>query len=457
MTENIIIATSVALFAYWLSGSRSSVYLIYFISFIPFFTLDASAGGLTDISGLGGGNVMFKMALRLLCTTFYVALLLRRLEVFRELWRPHSLPIIAFVTWSLIWLHRCAAPWVSLFRLGELMAFYLGGMALFLEYGRYHGPRAVAKLHCLAPLTLQLVVLWFAETEPELAFHVDANGLKRIGHKLLEANSLGFASAVCMLWSVHELREKREHVRSLFFERIVPILVLGVSVHVQVLARSRTAMLTLLIAMVVLWTPYYTRDRRQRAAFIGFVASAMVVTLLKFNTVVEWLLRGDSTENLASGTGRTGLWGALVDEQVPMAPLAGAGYLNLGPHGTFMHDGHLWSNAHNSYMFALVSNGIPGLLLVMTIAVLPLWLTFRRVFLSSPEDRSSWNLLLAVQLVVLIASVTHFGISGYPNPSMLFHYCLYPYVCAAPWTHKLKQGHMRVPLSARREPMEIAA
>tara|TARA_R110002126_G_scaffold25583_5_gene87494 strand:- start:12903 stop:14276 length:1374 start_codon:yes stop_codon:yes gene_type:complete len=454
---NILIASSVAIFAYWLSGSRTSVYLIYFLSFIPFFTLDASAGGLTEVSGLGGGNVMFKMVLRLLCTGFYLALLLRRVEVFRELWRPHSLPILAFVTWSLVWLHRCADPWISLFRLGELMAFYLAGLALFLEYGRFHGPRAVARLHCLAPLTLQLVVLWFAETEPELAYHVDTNGLKRIGHKLLEANSLGFASAICMLWAVHELREKREHARHLFFERIVPVLVLGVSVHVQVQARSRTAMITLIIAMAVLWAPYYTPDRKQRAAFVGFVASAVGIALFKLNTIVEWFLRGDRLEDLESGTGRTGLWAALVDEQVPLAPLAGAGYLNLGPRGTFLHDGHWWSNAHNSYMFALVSNGIPGLLLVMLIAVLPLWMTFRRVLLSRPEERSSWNLLLAVQLVVLLASITHFGISGYPNPAMLFHYCLYPYVCAAPWAHKLQQSPTRVPLPTRVQPTGVAA
>ena len=39
----------------------------------------------------------------------------------------------------------------------------------------------------------------------------------------------------------------------------------------------------------------------------------------------------------------------------------------------------------------------------------------------------TWTLLFALQSVILTASITGFGISGYPNPSMFFHYCLYSY------------------------------
>ncbi len=106
-------------------------------------------------------------------------------------------------------------------------------------------------------------------------------------------------------------------------------------------------------------------------------------------------------------------------------PLFGAGYLMLGPRGPFEHAGHEWTNTHNTYVFALVATGVPGLVMVCWLAVHPLFCLFRRVHTAPPEERSSWAVLLAMSMVVFVTNITGFGVSGFPNTAMFFHYALY--------------------------------
>ncbi|MEM7516292.1 MAG: O-antigen ligase family protein, partial [Planctomycetota bacterium] len=151
--------------------------------------------------------------------------------------------------------------------------------------------------------------------------------------------------------------------------------------------------------------------------------------------LVEWFMRGDDVETLATGTGRTDLWHLLITEQAPKSPLLGAGYLMLSEHGRFEHAGAAWNNAHNSFVFALVSTGIPGCMAVLSIVLLPLWRARRAVIHCIPEERESRIMVFALMVVIGITSVTGFGIAGHPNVAMLFHYGLYA-MCVAPLPEK---------------------
>jgi len=427
MTEGIIVAVACALVAYVLSGARTSAYLFYFLSFVPFITLDSSAGGLEDASNVGAGNVMFKMVARVLTSAGFLLLFSRRRSALTQLCRVQSMPVVFFFCWALLSLHRAQVPLISFFRLGELLMFFLAGVVLFTESARFHGPRKVARWHCLALFQILLIALYFEQTRPELAYWVNADGIKRLGHKFLNSNTLGFASVAVALWSTVELKEKREGERHVFFEKVVPLIALGIALYVLLGARSRSAMITMVLGQGIVWFPWMHRGDWRRPAFMVLVMGGLVLALANFDAIATWFLRGESAADLKSGTGRNTLWAALLSEQLPRAPILGAGYLMLGDQGRFFHNGIFWSNAHNSYLFALIATGLPGFLALVTIALLP-WLSLgRRLFTTPHAERPFWTLLFAMQSVILTASITGFGISGYPNPSMFFHYTLYSY------------------------------
>ena len=428
--EGILVALGIATLCWWISGARSLAYLLYFIGFVPFVTLDASDGGLTGVGGLGGGNVLFKLGVRGFCTAGFLILLARRRESLAWIFRPVHLPIVILFVWGAIWVHRAQDPFVSFFRLTELFVYFLAGIALYLEAGRYHGPREVARWHTLALLPIPLITLYFTFTQPELAYHVDASGLKRLGHKFINSNSLGFAAAASILWATVELRSPREKRRSWLMERVIPWIVIGACGYVELLARSRTAMITLVFGMVVICWPGFTKSARLHRTFgIGVIVLAFLV-VGNMDVIEGWFLRGDSLEGLKSGTGRTDLWAQLWKEQVPKAPLGGAGYLMLSDMGGFLHEGRYWNNAHNTYVFALVATGLPGLLCVLLIVLLPLRASYRMARLYPESERSSCVLLFVMQAVVAIASITGFGVSGYPNPAMHYHYCAFAFLLA---------------------------
>jgi O-antigen ligase len=427
----IIVALLSTVLAWYLAGAKSMAYMMYFVAFIPFLTLDAEPGGLTGLSGLGSSNGMFKLSIRLLSTAGMMLILVRRREATKAILSNRSLPVIGFFLWACLGIPQSQMPFVSLARLGELLVFFLFGITLFLEDDRFSCPRKVARWHCLALLPLLLMAMWSVVNRPELAFHVNNMGQGRLGHKMLNANVLAFGAVILTLWSSHELREEHGGKKVFARERVLPFLVLILALSVMVMSRSRTALVTLIAGQLVLWIPVDRGSPRRRLIGMGLVVGVFALTVFQMEELIAWVLRDGSSADLMSGTGRTSLWAALISEQVPKSPILGAGYLMLTDQGAFNHHGTWWTNTHNTYMFSLVSTGLPGFIFLMGIAILPFRASFRRYLRANKEDRSSWTLILACQTVVLISGVTGFGICGFPNAVMLFHYAMYTYSLSA--------------------------
>jgi O-antigen ligase len=427
MTQGVIVAVIAALIAYFLSGARRPVYLLYCLGIVPFVTLEMDSGGLVSGAGLMNPNTIFKMSLRLLTTGGFLFFLFTRRRSFSRLWRIEFAPVLFFVTWGLISSFQSQVPLISIIRLGELLVFFLAGIVLCTDAMKTHGPRKTARWHCFPFVQVLLTALYFSQTNPELAFHVSADGVGRLGHKFINANSLGFACVVIALWSTAELREKREGVRGLFFERVVPLLALGLAAYALYQTRSRTALITMIVGQLILWIPIGSRKFWALPSFVLLCFTVLLVAAWRSDLAVDWILRGASVADLQSATGRLGLWSALLGEQLPQAPILGAGYLMLGSEGGFFHNGTHWSNAHNTYMFALIASGIPGFLAIVMIAVAPWYAMLRKVLAAKSETRPFWILLFAIQTVIVIAGFTGFGICGYPNPVMYLHYGLLGY------------------------------
>ena len=169
------------------------------------------------------------------------------------------------------------------------------------------------------------------------------------------------------------------------FEKILPLASLCAASLVLYMARSRTATIAVVAGQAVLWFPFFRGNARYRIPLLLCVLGGAIIVLARSDAISAWFLRDQSIEDLRGGAGRLGLWAALLDEQVPRAPLLGQGYLMLPERGMFMHHGSLWNNSHNTYLFALVSNGIPGMLAVLAIIGLPLGCLFRRSYCAPPD------------------------------------------------------------------------
>lgn len=425
MTQGILVAVVAAIFAYLLMGAKRPVYLLYCLGIVPFVTLEMDSGGLVDGGGLGNPNTLFKMSLRLLTTTGFLYYLFARRRSFAHVWRLAHLPVLFFVAWGLLSTVRSTVPLISILRLGELLVFFLGGIVLCTDSLQKHGPRKVARWHCLAFIQILIATITISFLDPDLALHVSADGIGRLGHKFINANSLGFACVVVGLWATAELRVRREGERGIFFERVVPLIALCLAAYVLYQTRSRTALITMTLGQMILWFPAGSRRFWSFPSFIFISFAVILFAAQQSDTVAEWMLRGASVADLQTATGRVGLWDALLGEQLPQAPILGAGYLMLGSDGSFFYNGTYWSNAHNTYVFALIASGIPGFLAIVTIALAPAWLLLRKTLRAHARERSFWALLFALQLVVVISGLTGFGISGFPNPAMYFHYSLF--------------------------------
>ena len=429
MSVWILVAVLATALFLWLARARTLAHVSYGLAFVPFITLDASTGGLVDVSQFGAGNTLFKLAARALATLVLVWVLWRhRVAVLERCTRPAALPVFCLTLWALLGLHRTPVPWVPFFRLGELVVFFLTGVALYITTTREVSLRHALTWHCLALAPTLAIAVVMAIAKPELAFHTRADGVQRMGHKFMNANVLGFAAVVVLLWSSFELSLGPTGA---VVRRFVPWLCLALSTYVLYHARSRTATLTALLGLAVLHFPYWLSDSRRVLRF--GVASALIALFAatQADTIWSYFLRGESAADVATGTGRTELWKALLQEQVPRAPWLGAGYMMLSAEGGFMHAGHFWNNAHNTYLFALVSTGIPGFVCVVTLVLLPLLAAGRALLRTPRGEREAWALAFSLAVVVALTSVPEFGIVGYPNVTMLFHYGLYTLVLAA--------------------------
>jgi len=421
MIAGLVVGALTALGVAYLAGARRLVQVLFALAFLPFLSVDPSSGGLVAVEGLGGTNVRLKLALRAATALGLCWALVRRRDAAAQLARLENAPIALFIVWALIGMARGPSATVRLLRLAEFASFFLAAQALYLEVERRAAPRDVARWHLTALLPLCTTALAYLVIDPTIAAHVGPGGL-RLGHRLIEANVLGLAGALSFLWAVFCLWETRDASRR---ERAFALVVGLVGLVVLLLARSRTAMVSVVVGALLVWAPL--GDRRRWPRFLFGLGLAALAGVALQDTIYSWMLRGAEQRDLMTGTGRTLLWKALLCESFPRHPWLGAGYLALDEGGPFAHAGTQWVNAHSTYLFGLISLGIPGFVLTLTIVLLPLARLAGRVRRAPLQDRAALRLLAAAQLTVVVSGLTSFGVAGPPNAAMLFSLGLYPY------------------------------
>ncbi len=431
MIIGLLVLLASALIAWWLSGSRSVAYLLYYLSFTPFVTLELSDGGLQSMDGLDSALVLVKAIVRAASAAGILFLLLRRPRAVALLVDLRLLPAMFFLMWALLGLMTTREPMLPLIRLGELAVFIAVGAVLWADSLRTDSLRRILRWHALAVLPLISITAYYMKVQPDLAMHVSEDGIVRMGNRLINAESLGTVSALLLLWSSFELKEPRERLEGWSRERLLPAVCLILGAVTLVLARSRGAMITAILGEMVLWSPIFGGTRRQWISSFSLFGVVFLWIAMHLGLVESWFLRGDSVANLRSGTGRTELWTHLFEDAAQQHPLLGNGYLSLSEKGGFWHAGNYWTHAHNAYLAALLYTGLPGFLAIATIVFLPIRAAWRRAR-TACDERGAWTLILAFSVLAASSNLTSFGICGWPNPLMLFFFALFPIAVCGP-------------------------
>jgi O-antigen ligase len=329
------------------------------------------------------------------------------------------LPLILLASYGILTGVWSAAPGYSLSRsISQLLLFVSVAVLIAGYWQSYRRDIRQVILRDIA-LALTIIILPFAVLG---ALGVDAvwravfpggATVYRLGGDILPPNILGAATAihVILLWSLWLRRGVSRLVRTW------AVVLLVSDLYVLVYSGSRGATISMVAAVgvgVLIQVVSSPLDRmaRVRAAILCLAGGVVVFVLVAAGDVIERALGvsvdlvsrdGDSAE-LTTLTGRTELWGMLLDAP-PIALLIGNGFGTLGPNGSVS----VWTistyHAHNGYLQILAGCGVIGVgLLVWFLGRLVRALRSAHTSVASRNDDDVNRTCLIVILVILISN-----------------------------------------------------
>jgi O-antigen ligase len=219
------------------------------------------------------------------------------------------------------------------------------------------------------------------------------HGVSRLAG-LYPPNLAAALAGIAFVWSFISLHQKRHVLPSLAF--------LAAASAMLILAVSRGALLFVFVTCLgyVLWRQAF--GRAGTAIMVGAALLAMLAAASLSTPVENYLARGQPTQELHTGTGRTPLYSELLTIHYPQRPWFGYGFQMVSAQGPIVAVPVLprgsWDtrHTHSSLLQALVGTGIVGLVLLIV--------AWRRIALDAlarlrtddPVAEQSWFLLVFV-------------------------------------------------------------
>ena len=405
--------------AAWLLMGRTLTSAACLVTMLPFLSLGEDVSGIdaTDASGASA----YKLLGRGVGALLLVALAASDSRSLRFLQGASARLAFGFAFVAILSVVNAPYPQLPFIRIGEWAVFFLAGVVVHSRVTLRSGDEGLVRLLLGSLLPLVAMALFLSVTNADAVIEVrTADQMSRLGGRLIDPQSLGLIGAFFGIAGIAVFLSGRGGAGA----GLVALSAFGVGALLITQSHSRTGLLSFAAGA---GTFFLLDSRRNPAALIALaVGGAMGVTALPFvaDGLASWFLRGESAENLSTGSSRTLLWSALIFESFPLEPLLGHGYLFLGPDGPLRAAGAEWSNAHNAYIFALVSTGIVGfsLLLGMVIFGLRSWF---RIAATRATAGGSWVIrrgLCACYVTLLVDACSNYGMVGHPSPAMfLFH------------------------------------
>lgn len=296
-----------------------------------------------------------------------------------------------------------ANPFVSVSRalsFAIVLVFATSAAAMYVRQGR-----EVAYWRGVSVLLLVTALPMFAVVLVRGPVIESYDTVARLGG-IYQPNQLGAIAGIVILISVMSLLRKRLVVLSLW--------ALPVAVYVAIFTLSRGSWIAIAVGLLAAWLSVRPL-RVWTVPLVGILVTTIMLgvatgVLATDRGVFAAVRRGQTETELRSGTGRTGLYTYLLEQQFPKRPLLGFGYQMLSeeeiatdarPYDTAIARALGWpaQQAHNFLLSTLIGTGLIGLSLYLVAIGTLLW----RV----GSAAKSGDPIAVDQLVLLAAILTH--------------------------------------------------
>lgn len=317
---------------------------------------------------------------------------------------PFLLLLVLWVLASTLWSYDPALTLRRSIKVVGVMLICWGVMLACWDYGRYE------RLLRWGLLAFLLASLLFLLLRPRLGIHQPDESEPLLAGSwrglTVHKNSFGALASLAAVFWTHALLTTERKAVAAFGLLVCLVCLIG--------ARSSTALVCALAAIVLMIAGLKTRLVQRPGAFLLFFGALFLVPLLWFvilnglPSVDEAL--GPVTKLLGrdlSFTGRVPLWDALLDE-IPQHPWLGVGYQAFwGPPGTLSDAarakaGWTSANGHNGYLDTANELGLIGLSLLLAAVAFDL----RRAAKLASLSASVFALHTAVQFYQLVSNLS---------------------------------------------------
>lgn len=230
---------------------------------------------------------------------------------------------------------------------------------------------------------------------------------------IVNPNSLGFISTLVLIRNISVFGQNATRLRRLF-----AIFVCVVASATLVLAQSRTATVSFILALAV----YLFLDRKRMLALALFGSAGMLFALTSAKELfMGYLQRGQSEELMMSLSGRTHGWSAAW-ELFLQSPYIGHGFAAAAR--TEILGGQAASTLHGALFDVIVGVGLAGLvpwigaILLMLVAMAKLTLKLQGSWVPK-QMRSIHAELSAITVILLVRALTSSGLAMHDYSLML--------------------------------------
>ena len=406
---------------YWLAVAYA-VGIPNFIHFDP--TGLTHNYGLFNLTSLSAITLTLSTAFLLLVITLLTRrrLLLRRVDIASGLWIGLFL---TFVAASLLQPASRLVPYsstdipLSLYRLCEWLLAFALFLSLYTRARPADAPRLIIGIMARA-CWINLAIVWLVlPIAPSLAYcSEDAapGSPARLGGVVIHPGDLALLSSVVFFHALLFLKGSRR-VLACAFALLTISLTYGRSAQVIFLA-------TLFVYLIVL-----SRKPALQWASVGLVLAGLVTGVIFQDRVIHYISRGQSASDVTSLSDRTVVWQASF-QAIAQRPVLGYGFIAGAKNA--LRDQWLSSHwvpphAHNELIQALLSGGIPALLLVLAIYLQALWFAARA---ARHSLQGKFFLMVLIQLIA-VSFVATILTTQFTRVSALFVLCFLGVVAPA--------------------------
>lgn len=222
----------------------------------------------------------------------------------------------------------------------------------------------------------------------------------RLGEGFLGANKSSALAAFCLCWLV--LLRPWQGLRS--------AAALGMCLIVMFISQSRASLV--MLPVIVMFRFFKYREKFRVLYILAGIAFAGFV-VLKLNLLIAYLMRGQTTDNLMSGTGRLTIWSYAI-EYIVKRPIFGYGF---GAGGELAaNQFHGVATVHSGIFETLLGTGFLGLFILLLQCFYAIRIVVTNIFRQGLRANSVDAIIL---MYYLIRSVTSLGVANWHSPELM--------------------------------------